>query len=374
MPQTVVGLNDSKAVKRYSAFLAVDTAKIGYWTKRFMGAGETASTPIQMLTNLESDAGEQITFDLSMQMKMQPIEGDDTLEGNEDDLKFYTDNVYIDQMRGGVNTGGKMSRKRTVHNLRQIARRRQSEWWARLFDELFFIYLSGPTAGATTGFQNPGFIFRNTYTGFANNSLQAPDSDHIMYGDGTSKATLSASGKMTRNLVERAAVKAATMGGGTEELPQLQPIMIDGEEHYVLVMHTYAAYDLRIESGDGGWLEIQKALFQGDGVRSNPIAKGGLGMLADVVLHKHKNVLRFTDYGSGSNVAAARNLFLGEQAGVCAFGSPGTGLRFDWHEETRDNGNQVVITSSSIFGIKKVRFNSKDYGCIAIDTAAADPG
>ena len=374
MPRTIIGLNDAKAVKRYSAFLAVDTAKIGYWSKKFMGYGETASTPIQMLSQLESDAGEQITFDLSIQMKMQPIEGDDTLEGNEDDLKFYTDNVYIDQMRGGVNTGGRMTRKRTVHNLRQIARRRQSEWWARLFDEIFFMYLSGPTAGAVTGFQNPGFIFANTYTGFANNSFQAPDAAHIMYGDGTSKATLTAAGKMTRNMIERACTKAATMGGGTEELPQLQPIMVDGEEHFCLVMHNYAAYDLRIESGAGGWLEIQKALWQGDGMSKNPIARGGLGMIDNCVLHKHKNVLRFTDYGAGANVEAARNLFMGEQAGVCAFGSPGTNLRFDWHEETRDNGNQIVISSSSIFGIKKTRFNSKDYGTLSIDTAAADPG
>ncbi len=374
MPRTVIGLNDAKAVKRFSAFLAVDTAKIGYFSKKFMGYGETASTPVQMLSQLESDAGEQITFDLSMQMAMQPVEGDDTLEGSEDDLKFFSDNVYIDQMRGGVNTGGKMTRKRTVHNLRKVARRRQSEWWARLFDELFFMYLSGPTPGATTGFQNPGFIFPNTYTGFANNALQAPDSDHIMYGDGTSKATLTTAGKMTRNLVERAATKAATMGGGTEQLPQLQPIMVDGEEHFCLVMHNYAAYDLRVESGAGGWLEIQKALWQGDGMSKNPIAKGGLGMLANVVLHQHKNVLRFTDYGSGGNIAACRNLFMGEQAGVCAFGSPGTNLRFDWHEETRDNGNQVVISSGSIFGIKKTRFNSKDYGMLALDTAAADPG
>ena len=266
-----------------------------------------------------------------------------------------------------------MTRKRTVHDLRKIARRRQSEWWSRIFDELFFMYLAGPTPGAATGFQNPGWVFPNTYTGFANNSLQAPDASHIMYGDGTTKATLTSGGKMTRNLVERAATKAETMGGGTEEAPQLQPIMIEGEEHFVLVMHTYQAYDLRIESGDGGWLEIQKAAASAEG-KNNPIFKGGLGMLANVVLHKHKNVLRFTDYGAGANVAAGRALFLGEQAGVCAFGSPGTNLRFDWHEESRDNGNQAVITSGSIFGVKKVRFNNKDYGVIAIDAAAADPG
>jgi hypothetical protein len=64
---------------------------------------------------------------------------------------------------------------------------------------------------------------------------------------------------------------------------------------------------------------------------------------------------------------------MGEQAMVCAFGSPGTGLRFSWNEETRDNGNQLVITSNTIVGIKKVTFNGKDYGMMVFDTAAADP-
>ena len=80
--------------------------------------------------------------------------------------------------------------------------------------------------------------------------------------------------------------------------------------------------------------------------------------------------------GAGANVEAARGLFLGSQAGVIAFGSPGTNIRFDWNEETRDNGDKVVITSSSIFGVKKVSFNTdvgmQDFGAIALDTAAAN--
>ena len=50
---------------------------------------------------------------------------------------------------------------------------------------------------------------------------------------------------------------------------------------------------------------------------------------------------------------------------------------FDWYEETRDNGNQVVISTSSIFGLKKTRYTidgtARDFGIIALDTAAADP-
>lgn len=377
MAQTIIGLNDPKAVKKYSGFLAVDTARKSYFNKKFTGVGEGTSMPIQLLTHLENDAGEQITFDLSMQLKMQPVEGDNTLEGKEEGLNFYTDQVYIDQMRGGVNTGGRMGRKRTLHNLRQVARRRQSEWWARVFDELCFMYGSGARG------INADYIFPTTYTGFANNALSAPDTDHILYsGENdsvtipTSKATVTAKCTLTPKTIDRLVAKATMMGGGNQGTPQIQPVMVDGAEHYVLVCSPWDEYNLRQStSGTGNpvaWVDIQKAAAGAEG-RNNPIFKGALGMYNNVVLHSHKSVIRFNDYGGGA-IAAARCLFLGEQAMVMAFGSPGTGLRYDWHEESRDNGNQVVITTNTIFGLKKTTFNSKDYGVIAVETAAANPG
>ena len=42
-----------------------------------------------------------------------------------------------------------------------------------------------------------------------------------------------------------------------------------------------------------------------------------------------------------------------------------------------DRGNQVVITTASIFGVKKTAFTidgvSRDFGVVAIDTACTDP-
>lgn len=367
MASTIIGLGDPKAVKKFSAFLAVDTAKKSYFNKKFMGIGPDSGMPIQMLPQLENDAGDLITFDLSMQLKQAPIEGDDTQEGTEEALKFYTDQVYIDQARGGVDTGGRMTRKRTIHDLRNVARKRQSEWWARLFDELYFMYLSG--ARGVGG----GFIFPLGYTGRANNSFTAPDTQHLLYGGAaTSKATVAATDKASLALIDKAIARAQMMGGGTEETPQIQPVMVDGEEHYVAVFNPWQEYDIRTNTSAGQWLDIQKAAAAAEG-RANPIFKGALGMYNNVVLHSHKNVIQYSDYGAGSNVAAARGLFLGEQAAVCSFGSPGTGHRFSWYEESRDNGNKAVISTGSIFGMKKTTFNSKDFGVIALDTAAKDP-
>lgn len=365
--RTIVGLNDPKAVKRYSAFLAVDVGRESYFNRKFMGVGVEAQTPLQTLPQLESDAGENITYDLVMQLRMQPVEGDNILEGKEEDLKFYTDSVLIDQMRGGVNTGGRMTRKRTIHDLRKIARSRQSEWWARVFDELFFMYLSGARG------INADFIYPTTYTGFAGNAFVAPDSAHLLYGnDASAKANLDSADVMDLRLIDRAATRADTMGGGTSGIPMIEPIKIDGEDHFCVVMHPFQAHAMRTNTSTGQWFDIQKAAAAAEG-RNNPIFKGSLGMYNNVVLHKHRSVIRFSDYGAGSNVAAARALFMGRQAGVVAFGSPGTGLRFDWNEESRDNGNMAVITTSTICGIKKTAFTidgtSRDFGVMSLDTA-----
>jgi N4-gp56 family major capsid protein len=371
MSKTVVGVGDAKAVRKYSAFLAVDVGRKSYFNKKFMGVGEEAQTPLQTLPHLEKDAGDDVSYDLVMQLKMKPVQGDKTLRGKEEDLKFYTDNLKIDQLRGGVNAGGKMSRKRTIHDMRAIGRVRQSEWWSRLFDETIFMYLSGMRG------DNSDFIEDTSFTGYSGNSFVAPDDQHILYGgSATSKASVDATDKIDLALIDRAVARADVMGGGTTGIPSIQPCEIDGEPHFCLVMHPWQEYDLRRDAGSGGWLDIQKAAAASEG-RSNPMFKGGLGMYNNVILHKHKATIRSTDYGAGSNVGAARALLLGRQAGVVAFGSPGTGLRFDWNEELEDRGNQVVITTGSIFGVKKSAFTidgvSRDFGLIALDTAAADP-
>lgn len=371
MSRTVVGVGDPKAVQRYSEFLAVDTSKKSYFNKKFMGVGEEAETPLQIIPSLESEAGDKVSYDLVMQLKMKPVQGDVTLRGKEEDLKFYTDSLLVDQLRGGVNTGGRMTQKRTVHDLRKIARVRQSDWWARLFDETFFIYLSGARG------VNADFIEDTSFTGYAGNAIVAPDDQHLLYGgDATSKASLDSTDVMNLALIDRAVARAETLGGGTTGVPSITPIMIDGEEHYVIVMHPWQAYSMRTAVGTGGWLDIQKSAAAAEG-KNSPIFKGSLGLHNNVVLHSHRSAIRFSDYGAGSNVAAGRALFLGRQAGVVAFGSKGNGLRFDWNEEMEDRGNQVVITTGSILGVKKTAFTidgtSRDFGVMALDTACADP-
>ena len=376
MARTQIGVNDPKAVKRYSGNLALDTSAKSYFSSRFMARGAEAEVPIQILTDLESDAGEEIKYDLLAELTMAPIEGEDTLEGKEERQRFYTDSVYIDQARCGVNTGGRMTRKRTLHNLREKAKRQQSSWWARLHDELLFIYLSGARG------INSNFLVPLGYTGRANNALVSPDTNHVVYGgnatafNNISNEAVGAANNdcMTLNAITNALNKATVQGGGITGIPVMQPCKIDGQEVFVCVMHTWQEDDLRKSTATGDWLDLQKAAAGAEG-KNSPLFKKSLGMHRDVILHSHKNAIRFNTAGSGVNLDAARALFMGAQAGVIAYGSPGTNMRFDWFEESRDNGDKVVISTSSIFGCKKTTFTTEagaqDFGVMAIDTYCA---
>jgi hypothetical protein len=81
MARTIIGVNDAKAIKKWSGMLAYDTSHKSYFNQRFMARGSEAEVPIQILSDLESDAGEQISYDLLAELKMAPVEGEDILEG-----------------------------------------------------------------------------------------------------------------------------------------------------------------------------------------------------------------------------------------------------------------------------------------------------
>lgn len=361
---TTVAFGDPKAAKKWSGSLFIDTVKKSYFDRKFVAEGENAV--IQRLTDLEQAAGDTIDYDLSVQLRGKPTTGDNRLEGKEEALKFYSDTVAIDQLRHAVSAGGKMTRKRTVHNMRKVARDRLGEYWSKYLDELLFIYLSGARG------INEDYFEATTYVGHAGNAIQAPDTQHIIYGgNATAKADLDAADKITRAVIERATVKARMMRAQNPQTANMVPVMINGEAHYVCLMSPFQEHDLRT-ADTAGWLEIQKAAAAAEG-RNNPIFKGGLGMITNVILHCHESVVRFSDYGAGSNVEAARALFMGRQAAVIAYGSTGEKRRFSWEEEMKDYGNEPTVSCGLIVGVKKSRFNNTDFGVMAMDTAAADP-
>lgn len=373
MSLSIIGVNDAKAVKRNSAVLFVDKTRESYYGNRMVGRGAEANAPIIALTDLEKQAGDRITYDLSLQLKNSPVYGEGRITGTEELLKSATDSILIDLVGKSVSGGRRMTQKRTIHDLRSVARNRQRDFWSRWEDEMLSMYLSGARG------VNADFVENTSFTGFAGNALKAPDSEHNLFATGaTAFNDITSADIFDLRLIDRAVTKAKVMGGGSTNIPEIRPMMIGGEKHYVVVMHPFQEHDLRVNTSTGQWLDIQKAAAGADG-QKNPIFRGSMGKYRGAVLHCADVAILFDNAGSGTDQPAARALFMGRQAGVIAWGSPGDGFRYKWREDLEDRGRELIVTVETMVGVKKCAFENPDtgvnhdFGVIALDTYAADP-
>lgn len=363
MARTQILSSDPGAVKAYSASVAVDVAKKSYFNSKMAG-GETQKLPVLMKTDLEAKAGDEVTCYLVAKLRGRPVQGAEKLEGREMRLSKYTDKLRVDKFRNGVNVGDIMDQKRVKFSIRSQARDRLSDYIAELEDEMTMMYAAG-ARGVGAEIQH----FPIGWTAWPN-SFDAPDPDHQSYaGAVTSKGALTTNDKLTLGDIDRLAARAKLFLGSEQNGAKMAKVSIEGGQHFVLLTGVEGTYDLRREAGDQGWLAIQKAAAGAEG-RKNPIFDGSTGMYNNVILHEHEGVIKFDDYGAGSNVPAMRSLFLGAHAVEKAYGFKGNGgVRYQLSESGLDHDEEAVIHFRTILGIKRTRFNGKDFGMIAHDHA-----
>jgi N4-gp56 family major capsid protein len=358
MAMTAFTTASNSTVKKWSNTLAVE-AMVNSYFSRFMGS--SANNVLVIQKDLNKAAGDRIRVSLRMKMNDYGIEGDNIIEGTsgEESLTFYTQDITIDQLRKGTKSKGKMSEQRVLYNMRVQGRDALATWWGETMDAMCFVYLSGARGIDST------LTLPLTWSGFAGNALATPDSAHVVYGgNATGLSDMDSADKMSVALFEVLKSRAETTD------PMIQPIMYNGAKKYVCVLHPWQAFDLRTSLSTKDWLVVHTQVDK----TTSDIYTGALGEWAGIVLHSHRNIVRFdSTTGCAAGVTAARALFLGAQAGIMAWGQNGGPGRWTWHEELDDRGNALAITSGSIFGVTKSRFNSLDFGVMAVDTYAATP-
>lgn len=351
MATTAYTVNSSETVKLWRKKLAREALK-ATWFGKFIG--DSSDDLVQVFDETKKSAGDRITVILRMQLTGDGVLGDGTLEGNEEALTTYTDNLFIDQLRHAVRSAGKASDQRASFSVREEAMMGLKDWWAGRLDTAFFNQICGNTAQTDT-----------RYTG--NNATIAPDSAHVYRPNSRANdQSLTTGNEMTLPLIDVLVGMAKLM------TPVIRPLKVNGEDKYVMFLHTNQVTQLRTNTSTGQWLDIQKAAITGDGSKGNPIMTGALGEYNGVVLHESTRVTLGVNSSTGVAVSNTRRAVLcGAQAATVAFGQGQSFEEFDWNEELFDYGNQLGVESGCIFGIKKLRFNSADFGTIVLGTYTA---
>lgn len=377
MSQTVYGVNDPKTVKLFGGALFTALQTQTFFGKNMMEniyaegkSAQMANAPMCVVNDLVSQAGDRVSFDVYVQLTGQGTFGDDLIENNLEDLSAYTDEIIINQVRNGVDAGGKMTRKRVMQDLRMTAKQSLDQWMATYFDQAAIATLSGARG------INPGSLLPKGNAPIkGGNPYDSYDTSHQLYGGAaTSKATITGADKMSLDVIDRAIHRATSKGGGADGVLRLPPLSKDGEDAYIMLISPSQEHDLRKDIGPGGWTDLQKAAAGNEGNKSN-LFKQTLGSHRGVHLRRHQDVTQFDDAGAGANLRADRAVFMGRQAIVAAFGSASSkGGRAEWTEETKDMGNRLVFAASMVYGLKLPKFNDKVFASIAIDTAVSSLG
>jgi N4-gp56 family major capsid protein len=353
MSLTAYGVNAPEAVKLWSKRLAREALKATF-IQKFIG--ESDDSLIQLKPETGKSAGDRVTVTLRMQLTGDGVQGDGTLEGNEESLTTYTDNLLIDQLRHAVRSKGKMTQQRIPFSIRDESMSGLRDWWAGRLDAAFFNQIAGNT-----------FVTDTRYTG--NQAVVAPTTEYFPSTATADEQCNSTSFNFDLHVIDQAVAAAKTQS------PVIRPLKYQGEDLYVLFMHPYQVRDLRKNTSGGQWLDIQKAAMTGGEIEKNPIFTGAVGMYNNVIIQEAFRVPNGVNSTTGAQLANVRRAVLcGAQSAAIGFGQGQSFESFDWNEELFDYGNQLGVEAGCIYGLKKLIFNSADFGVIVLPSYASATG
>lgn len=359
--------SSNETVKLWSRKLWVEHRKSDalYNTKLSGLSGEDWKTnAFVTLDEAEKTEGDRIRTTMVFQLGDSPgTIGDEVLEGKEDSIDSDTFDLLIDQIRHGVQTGGRMNRQRVTFDTLEAAKGLLRDWWKNRRAVCAVNHLCGNTRQANL-----------RYTG--NNVPAAPDTQHIYrVNQGLGASNDETVGADTTALLDLDVIdELVTIA--EQLVPPIAPFTIDGSEYYGMLIHGDVAADLRKTSSQ--WYDVMKAALQGGEVRNNPFFNRALGKWRNTLIFVEPHIVQGTHSGTGAAVNnTRRNVFFGAGALAMAYGrrEKGAEEQFYWHSGTWDHGDKYYASAAAVFGTKSPRFTvagtARDYGKIVVTSYSA---
>lgn len=275
--------------------------------------------------DLENVKGDSVVFGLMMNLTGSGVEGNrQKLAGSEDTLNIYDFTVNTKLVRNAVSRY-EADDQRTQYDMLKEIKIALKQWLSDWLDDKL--------------------ISRLSYN---------PSNGEVLYASAAgTQSSITANDKLTTTIISRAKRKALM------HAPKVQPIKVDGMDKYIMLVHPWAARDLK---DDPKWLAAQQnANIRGS---KNPIFTGALGEYDGVILYEYERVQTGNIGASSANVC--QNLLLGKQAACFAVSRPAKHI-----EQTDDYGN-IAGNGIAFYGaVEKTNFNGKDYGVINVMTGGA---
>lgn len=403
--QTQIPVGDPKAVKAFSVALFTKMARAASFSNKMTGpapkeggaarnlkASTTAAGyPVVEIRDLAKGAGDSASYDIVDILSGKPVMGDKRLSGKMMSLKFGTQNIRIDQMRAGVDPGGRMTKKRTLYDLRMLSMANLQGWNVTQKDNATLVHLAG-ARGYQVGKDWSSVPLESDpdFSEIMVNPVVPPTYNRrFVVGSGLGNA-LTAQLDNTDGLSLDALDELRTSIDESEY--PLQGIRLEGDDSdeedplYVMRCSPTGYQQIRDSSTDKDWNTLVSAAVTRASISKHPLFRNGDLLWRNILIKKTRRSVRFNtgsvvrEYqANGTTVADAiapvgfdRSILLGAQALAWAYGSDEeSGYHLSWHEEKTDHGNRVEVSTSVMAGAQKLSFEldgvKTDHGVIGVD-------
>lgn len=355
--------------------------------------------PVVKAGDLAKGAGDTISIDLFNVLQGKPVMGDQRIAGKMMQLTTSSMDVRIDQTRGGADSGGRMTQKRTVHNLRNISMAGLQAWMQRLEDQTTLVHLAGARGAQATSDWVVPLQSDPDFASIMVNSVRAPTKNrYYCANDATDVSTIGTNDALTLQDIDRIVAQLR------ESPVVMQSVRIKGDDRawndplWVMFVTERQWLYLQARTSQTTWRQAVQYAFErkSSGVK-HPLFDAYETIMWNGVLIKRMNryAIRFnsgdtvvTDSGGGdgvtyteSNVTAAqpvdRAIIVGAQALAKAYGKSASDYFYDWSEESVDHGNSIETVCAAMTGCSKIRFKidgaDTDFGVAVLDSYAPDP-
>lgn len=355
--------------------------------------------PIVKAGDLAKGAGDTVSIDLFNILTGKPVMGDKRVAGRMMQLTSSNMDVAINQVRGGADSGGRMTQKRTVHNLRSICMAGLQAWMQRYEDQASLVHLAGARGTQATSDWVVPFTSDPEFNEIMVNKVQAPTKNrYFAANDATNPGDIGTNDALTLQDIDRIVTSLR------ESPVVLQSVKIKGDERawndplWVMFVTERQWLYLQSRTSQVQWRQaVQNAFERKSAGVKHPLFDAYETIMWNGVLIKRLNryAIRF-DTGSnvvidtgGSDgltytestvqtaVPVDRAVIVGAQALAAAYGKSNSDYFYDWSEEKVDHGNSVEVVCAQMGGKAKVRFKidgaDTDFGCAVVDSYAPDP-
>ena len=328
--------------------------------------------PIVKAGDLAKGAGDTVSIDLFNILQGKPVMGDKKIAGRMMNLTSSSMDVRIDQVRGGADSGGRMTQKRTVHNLRSISMAGLQAWAQRLEDQTALVHLAGARGTqATTDWVVP-FQTDADFAEIMVNPVKAPTRNrYFCANDATSPADIGTNDALTLQDIDRIVAQLR------ESPVVMQSVKIKGDDRawndplWVMFVTERQWLYLQSRTSQVAWKQaVQNAFERKSAGVKHPLFDAYETIMWNGVLIKRMNryAIRFgagdsviTDTGGAdgstyteSTVTATqpvdRAIIVGAQALAKAYGKSASDYFYDWSEEEVDHKNAVETVVAAMTG------------------------